>query len=448
MNCANHPDRERHAFCQNCGKPLCRECARVVGQAIFCEPCLEARLAAANAAALPPQPGIPQAGARAAGPANAGTTASSTSATYQPHAGASQSYQYVGNPYPNAPGTRPRAGTPNPIVAGLLGFIPGVGAMYNGQYAKGIVHLVVFAVLTSLADAHGVFGMFVAAWIFYQAIEAYQTATARREGLPLPNPFGLNDIAERFGFGRTWSGTGAAIPVPPPPAAVPSTDYPRTTPPPVPDPGSEPAAYPAYTTTGAPAANPYATAEPFPSPYPGSASSDAYRPVSAPVGVTPPVPAIAPSSPVPVGALVLIGLGVLFLVGNTRWLGAFPIHLLLPALLIGVGVWIFVRRMLSEGASLADDGTPGYQLRVVQALQGSIWVILVGVLFLLDSLRILSWGHSWPLFIIVGGVVIFLQRTAASSLAQASVPPTPQAAPASPTGAVPAPYIPRDAERP
>ena len=48
MNCANHPDRERIAFCQNCGKPLCQECARTVGSAVFCEPCLAARLAEAR----------------------------------------------------------------------------------------------------------------------------------------------------------------------------------------------------------------------------------------------------------------------------------------------------------------------------------------------------------------------------------------------------------------
>jgi hypothetical protein len=46
MNCANHPDRERAAFCQNCGKPLCAECVRNVGASVFCEPCLVARVAA------------------------------------------------------------------------------------------------------------------------------------------------------------------------------------------------------------------------------------------------------------------------------------------------------------------------------------------------------------------------------------------------------------------
>ena len=47
MNCANHPDRERVAFCQNCGKPLCQECTRTVGSAVYCEPCLAAKLAGA-----------------------------------------------------------------------------------------------------------------------------------------------------------------------------------------------------------------------------------------------------------------------------------------------------------------------------------------------------------------------------------------------------------------
>ena len=46
-------------------------------------------------------------------------------------------------PPPHAPGE------PNPGLAALLGFIPGVGAMYNGQYAKGVVHLIVFAILVS-----------------------------------------------------------------------------------------------------------------------------------------------------------------------------------------------------------------------------------------------------------------------------------------------------------
>ena len=80
--------------------------------------------------------------------------------------------------------------------------------MYNGQVAKGFAHLVIFAVLVFLSDhASDLFGVFVAGWIFYQAFEAYHTAKARRDGLPLPDPFGLNDIGERMGFGKNWPGS-------------------------------------------------------------------------------------------------------------------------------------------------------------------------------------------------------------------------------------------------
>src|SRR5271163_2741885 len=178
MNCANHPDREHSAFCQNCGKPLCQECTRVVGSAVFCEPCLAAKLAGTGAPA---------------GPAadNSGFAAG-----------------------PDAFGVRynPTPGAPNPGLAALLGLIPGVGAMYNGQYAKGVVHLIVFAILVSLADEHGIFGLFIAGWMCYQVIEAYHTAKARRDDTPLPNPFGLNDLGERLGFGKSWPGASHSVP--------------------------------------------------------------------------------------------------------------------------------------------------------------------------------------------------------------------------------------------
>ena len=77
--------------------------------------------------------------------------------------------------------------------------------MYNGQFAKGIAHLAVFAVLISLSDnVNGIFGFFAAGWIFYMSFEAYHTAVARRDGLPLPNAFGFNDIGERMGFPKSW----------------------------------------------------------------------------------------------------------------------------------------------------------------------------------------------------------------------------------------------------
>ena len=39
----------------------------------------------------------------------------------------------------------------SPGLALFLGMIPGVGAIYNGQYAKGMVHAIVWGVLISTA---------------------------------------------------------------------------------------------------------------------------------------------------------------------------------------------------------------------------------------------------------------------------------------------------------
>src|SRR5580698_10472988 len=195
MNCANHPDRERIAFCQNCGKPLCQECTRVVGTAVFCEPCLAAKLSGTGA---PPDASAP--------------------GTYPTAAAYGAGIPSFGN------------GEPNPGLAALLGIIPGVGAMYNGQYAKGIVHLIVFAVLITLSHENGIFGIFIAGWVIYQILEAHHTARARRDGTPLPNPFGLNDLGERLDFGKAWPGGapstgGAAAAFTPDPTSPPASSY-------------------------------------------------------------------------------------------------------------------------------------------------------------------------------------------------------------------------------
>lgn len=367
MNCANHPDRERAAFCQNCGKPLCSECVRNVGSSVFCDPCLAARVAA-------PQPG------------------------------------YAAPGYPGAPMTPPPVapGEPNPAVAAFLGFIPGVGAMYNEQYAKGIVHLMVFALLVSLAhDVNGIFGVFIAGWEFYMAIEAHHTARARRDGTPLPNPFGLNDLSERLGFGKAWPGAG---------------------------PASGPAAYTAPNAANAadPAA---ASAYVAPTnPYGAGAGSAPYTPAGANWAVPPdasvygraygappvagqpaPPPYPVPDRPgaqrIPAGAIWLIGLGVLFLVANSHVFYFLHGRYLGPLLVIGIGVWVFVQRMTSDGMGLGNDGTPFYHWRLVRAVNSAFWLLLTGAIWFLDEARILSWSRSWPLFLIGAGIMMFVRRT-------------------------------------
>jgi hypothetical protein len=44
MDCAQHTDTAAVAYCCTCGKALCAVCKRDVQGAIFCEPCLAARI--------------------------------------------------------------------------------------------------------------------------------------------------------------------------------------------------------------------------------------------------------------------------------------------------------------------------------------------------------------------------------------------------------------------
>ncbi|HET8889889.1 MAG TPA: DUF5668 domain-containing protein [Candidatus Angelobacter sp.] len=239
MNCAVHNQTQAVAYCRTCGKALCEECKRDVMGAIYCEPCIAARLQGAP-----------------------GTTA--PGATIVP-------------PPPPPPGA------PNPVIAGLLGFIPGVGAMYNGQFTKAFAHVLIFILLiigtNTSGNMSGVFGGLIAFFIFYMAFEAYKTAEAKRHGLPAPDPLGLDKM---FGLQEPHIHSSG-------PAVINTTAYPPVT--------------------------------------------------TQPLQVEPPPP--SPTDNAPIGAIVLIGLGVLFLLQN---LGIFRIHNLWPLFLIGIGIWIVYKR--------------------------------------------------------------------------------------------------------
>jgi len=239
MNCANHPDAPAVAYCRTCGKPLCSVCARDVRGVVYCEQCLASQMSCTvppSATAVPPVVELPP-------------------------------------------------GTPNPKLAAILGFIPGVGAMYNGEFAKGFIHVLIFATLIWLANpehGNGLFGIAIAAFVIYMPIEAYKTARARQLGLPAPDPFGLNNLFTSGG--------------PPPNRA----------------PGITPTVAPINTTPGT---------------VPQAVPADD-----------------EPHSRVPVGAFVLIGLGVLFLLDE---MGAFHfdwIWRFWPLILIALGVRILMQR--------------------------------------------------------------------------------------------------------
>jgi hypothetical protein len=283
MDCVNHSGVNATAYCQNCGKALCSGCVRnAAGGQIFCEPCWTA-------------------------------------------------WQSVQGTYVAVP-----AGAPHPVLAAFLGLIPGVGAMYNGQFIKGLVHVVIFAVLVSAAHVYGVFGIFIAGWIFYQVFEAYHTAKARRDGEPLPDPLGLNEVSHWFGGGgraqqwpqpgpqagtqqgtQTGAGLGAAGPGPT-------------------------GGYQAQNQ----APNQAAYQAPYQVPYQGPYATPEYTgPGIPPIPPIPPVPPVHWRRREPIGAVILIALGLLFLVGQLDWFSGRLFQFTWPVLLIGLGVWLIVRRM-------------------------------------------------------------------------------------------------------
>jgi hypothetical protein len=77
----------------------------------------------------------------------------------------------------------------SPGLAFLLGMIPGVGAIYNGQYAKGLIHVVILGLMISIISSGSssglepLMGMMIAAFWAYMCFEAYHTAKQRRMGL-------------------------------------------------------------------------------------------------------------------------------------------------------------------------------------------------------------------------------------------------------------------------
>jgi hypothetical protein len=199
--------------------------------------------------------------------------------------------------------------------------------MYNGQFAKALAHVVIFALLVDFSHYNDVLGVVVFAWVVYQVFDAYQTAIARRDGLPLPNPLGLNDIAHWFGARPTptvnpWV-PGAGVPnVPNQPANPASTGVPPV--------GSAgPVSGFAAASEYVPPYVPPTTPNPADPMYPGNSFCS--------------IDSVGPNRGIHVGAVVLIVLGVAFLLGNLGILSAHWLDRGWPILLIGIGVWMVIR---------------------------------------------------------------------------------------------------------
>jgi len=311
MDCVKHPGVVSVAFCQNCGMAICKDCVSAgvlrpaaMGQ-ILCPDCIDERMARPSVGYVPQGESMP-----------------------------------------------------NPGLALGLGFIPGVGAMYNGQMLKGLMHVFIFAILVGFANHWDVFGFGVAAWIAYQVFDAFHTAKAKRAGEPLPDPLGLNDLSAWIGVApRHPQHPGA---VPPPPVGQPAPQQPR------PDatfyqyPNQAPFRGPMPGAPSAPASG-FAPGQSFEPPMnPGVGAESGFdfgfhpgMPGAVPpIPPMPPVPPIPPVPPVfgtrrpePIGAIILIALGVLFLLGQWDLFSFHAFEYLWPLLLIALGAWLLVHRI-------------------------------------------------------------------------------------------------------
>jgi hypothetical protein len=115
---------------------------------------------------------------------------------------------------PAAPGGVMPDPSVHPVLALILGFLPGVGAIYNGQYAKGLIHAVIFGLMVSVENitSNGALqafvGIMIGAWVIYQAFEAYHTARKRRYGIPVEE---LSSFFDARTPGSSRSSVGALI---------------------------------------------------------------------------------------------------------------------------------------------------------------------------------------------------------------------------------------------
>jgi hypothetical protein len=146
------PDLKITGYCRVCGKALTEVSVRSAQGTIYCEDHV-------------PQESTTTANSSFAGP-------------FTPPAD---------SPYAQ-PMPPPMPDSASPGTAFVLGMIPGVGAIYNRQYAKGIVHVIILAMLIMAADngpnnVGPLFGLSIMGFWFYMAFEAFHTAQNRQRGI-------------------------------------------------------------------------------------------------------------------------------------------------------------------------------------------------------------------------------------------------------------------------
>jgi len=131
-----------------------------------------------------------------------------------PQAPAADPYQQPANAFvPPAPAPLPlpgQPGRPSPAAAFVFGLFPGLGAVYNGEYNKAIIHLVIFIALilglvsAANADEFSVLAvtalaLLLAGFVFYMAFDAMRVAQAKSVGQTVNDP--LEEFSKNLPLG-------------------------------------------------------------------------------------------------------------------------------------------------------------------------------------------------------------------------------------------------------
>jgi hypothetical protein len=208
MNCGTHAETVAVAFCRNCGRAVCEACRQEWQGVPHCGECAEklrpaepliGATAGSPEAAARQTPGASQASGPIPPPNFAPPNVAAPNVA-APNVAAPAASSRASSWVPAASLSATSWDSPSPALAFLAGLIPGVGAVYNGQYAKGVVHALVWGGLLSTAIATGRTGppgsvaVFIALMVMttlYMPIEAMHTARAIRRGEPVDEFWGL-----------------------------------------------------------------------------------------------------------------------------------------------------------------------------------------------------------------------------------------------------------------
>jgi uncharacterized Zn finger protein (UPF0148 family) len=186
MECAIHPGVEAVSFCSNCGTPLCQGCQWISDSRILCPKCQQSFASQ-----------IEHVQNSAVSVAN--STVSTREAVRHANSGRDPQIEQ-GYPYCS------------PGVSLALGFIPGVGAICNGEYWKALLQILIFSSLISLARATeseevtSVLRLLAVSMYLYMPVEAYHVARKRimaLRGVNFVTPF------EKMRFSSLAVGSGA-----------------------------------------------------------------------------------------------------------------------------------------------------------------------------------------------------------------------------------------------